>query len=372
MKTKSFFSTLILGYAGALLWLAVLSSTFAGAADLPPSLIPPLGTEGADFSVKAQNGHTIRGWLPTGWVDNSEWAPITATYEAISDRPDDALGAVRIKLEKMEDGQLQLTSYDGERVYEAGKTYRIFGWARSPESRNLSVYVRQSAEPYEAYHEAEVACAKTWKPFEFTFRPAASIKALVMFAVRETGTVDLAGLTVAEGGVAPGLLAPFGTEGAEFSHPAAQGHVIQGWLPTDWVDNSEWGPVTATYSRIEDAPAGTLAATRIAVEKLQEGQGLLQLTTYSGPESYHPGHSYQVTGWIRSAAKVPVTLGARQTEEPYAFYHETELETGAEWKPFTFTFQPAKEIKAMIMFVIKQTGAVDLAGVSLTEQAAGK
>lgn len=372
MKKSSRLSTLTIGGLGALIWLSAVCNPLAGAAELPPSLLPPFGTEGAEFSAKAQNGHTVRGWLPTGWVDNSEWAPITATYEEMTDRPDDALGGVRIKLEKMDDGQLQLTSYEGERVYEAGKTYRVLGWARSPESRNITISIRQSAEPYESYHEGQVACAKAWKPFEFTFRPTAPIKALVMFAVTETGTVDLAGLTVAEGGVPPGLLPPFGTEGAEFSHPAPQGNLLHGWLPTDWVDNSEWGPISATYSRLDDAPAGTLAATRIAVEKLKDGESQLQLTSFSGPESFQGGHHYQVTGWVRSESKIPITLGARQSEEPYAWYHEKELPTGPEWKPFTFTFQPAAAIKATFMLVIKQAGTVDLAGLSLTEEASVK
>ena len=226
--------------------LLVLTACFAFSpllhADPIKSLLPVFGDEGEEFSTKTQQGNLVHGWLPNGWVDNSEWAPVGAAYSKLDDRPDDALGAVRIKCEKIDDGQLQVTSWAGERTYLKGKRYRVVGWLRSAEPRRLTVSIRQLAEPYETYHEGEVATGTDWKPFEFDFQPEQDRKAIVVIALGEPGTVDLAGVSVAEGGPPASLLPPMGTEGEQFSHPADKGHVISGWLPTGWDDNSEWAP----------------------------------------------------------------------------------------------------------------------------------
>ena len=45
--------------------------------------------------------------------------PVCATYTKLTDSADKAAGAVRIKIEKVEDGgQLQLTTYTGNRKYQ--------------------------------------------------------------------------------------------------------------------------------------------------------------------------------------------------------------------------------------------------------------
>ena len=271
--------------------LLLLQCRFAEAEPIK-SLLPVFGAEGEEFSTKAQQGNLVHGWLPSGWVDNSEWAPVSATYEKLEDRPDDALGAVRIKAEKIDDGQLQVTSWVGERTFAQGKRYRVLGWLRSAEPRRLTVSVRQLAEPYETYHEGEVASGKDWKPFEFDFQPEQDRKAIVMLALGEPGTVDLAGVTVAEGGPPASLLPAMGTEGAEFSHPAEKGHVVRGWLPDGWDDNSEWAPLTATYSRPGDFPADLFGGVRIRLEEIADGQ--LQLTSFGGEMIYAKGKTYKV------------------------------------------------------------------------------
>lgn len=163
------------------------------------------------------------------------------------------------------------------------------------------------------------------------------------------------------------LLPAFGTEGAEFTTKAKDGNVTKGWLPTDWKDNSEWAPVSATYSKLADSPDKAAGAVRIQVEKVEEG-GLLQLTTYGGIQKYKKGTRYVVTGWVRSPGGLAVNVGARQQADPYEFYHEQELATGKEWKRFEFAFTPTMDIAAFIMFVVRETGTVDLAGVAMQEK----
>src|SRR5688500_16721540 len=87
--------------AAALLCVHALSAV---AADAPKSLLPAFGTDGADFTTNAANGHIVHGWLPAKWTDNSEWAPVSASYTKLTDSPDKATAAVRIKVEKIDEG----------------------------------------------------------------------------------------------------------------------------------------------------------------------------------------------------------------------------------------------------------------------------
>jgi hypothetical protein len=114
----------------------------------PKSLLPTFETEGAEFTVKAQSNHVVRGWLPKDWNDNSEWAQVSATYTKLTDSPDKAAGAVRIKVEKVEEGQLQLTTYQGNQKYNKGGRYLVTGWVRSPDRLSVQLAARQKEEPY--------------------------------------------------------------------------------------------------------------------------------------------------------------------------------------------------------------------------------
>ncbi len=98
-------------------------------AQAPKSLLPAFGNEGAEFTVKAKDGHVVKGWLPKEWTDNTDWAPVTATYTKLTDSPDKDAGAVRIKVEKVDEGgQLQITTYAGNQKYKKGAKYVVTGW----------------------------------------------------------------------------------------------------------------------------------------------------------------------------------------------------------------------------------------------------
>jgi Carbohydrate binding domain len=178
--------------------LLLIGQGLAVIAAPPKSLLPVFGNEGAEFTVKAQNSHATKGWLPAEWNDNTEWAAVSATYTKLTDSPDKDAGAVRIKVEKVDEGQLQLTTYGGNQKYKKGTRYLVTGWVRSPERTSANVGVRQMNEPYEFYHEQELTTGAEWKRFEFAFTPAMEFTALLMFVVRDVGTVDLAGVAVEE------------------------------------------------------------------------------------------------------------------------------------------------------------------------------
>ncbi len=179
--------------------VALCAQGTSALAQAPKSLLPAFGNDGAEFTTKAQGSHVTKGWLPTEWKDNSEWAPVSATYTKLADSPDKAVGAVRIKVEKVDEGgQLQLTTYGGNQKYKQGTRYVATGWVRSPDRLSVNVGTRQMAEPYEFYHEQELTTGAEWTKFEFAFTPTMDFSAFLMFVVREVGTVDLAGVVVEE------------------------------------------------------------------------------------------------------------------------------------------------------------------------------
>ena len=165
----------------------------------------------------------------------------------------------------------------------------------------------------------------------------------------------------------PSLLPPFGAAGAEFTRDAKDGNKTKGWLPKDWVDNSEWAAVSATYTKLNDPPAGVPAAVRIKVEKVDEGQ--LQVTSWTKP-TFKKDVKYVVTGWIRSAENSGIKIGIRQPGEPYEFYAEEDVTGSAQWRPFTFQFSLGEDREAFVMFIKQDTGTIDLAGLAV--RATGK
>lgn len=160
------------------------------------SMLPAFGPAGAEFTMKAKDGHSTQGWLPKDWTDNSEWAAVNATYSKIVDTPDKEAGGVRIKVEKVDDGQLQLTTYQGNNKFQKGTQYVVSGWLRSPDRLTVKMAARQPGDPYEVYHEQDVTAEPEWQKFEFAFTPTMDLQAFIMFIVRDAGTVDLAGVTV--------------------------------------------------------------------------------------------------------------------------------------------------------------------------------
>lgn len=198
MKLPRSISSHLRSINGLLAAVLLGSLSMSALAQAPKSLLPAFGNEGAEFTTKAQSTHIVKGWLPTDWKDNSEWAQVTATYTKLTDSPDKAAGAVRIKVEKVDDGQLQLTTFQGNQKYKKGTRYLVTGWLRSPDKMGVKLGIRQKTEPYEFYHEEELTTGAEWKRLEFTFTPTMDIEAFLMFVVREAGTVDVAGVIVEE------------------------------------------------------------------------------------------------------------------------------------------------------------------------------
>ncbi len=174
----------------------LLASLTAIAQDKPASLLPAFGAEGREFTAKAQGGKVIKGWLPTGWDDNSDWATLAVTYSKLKDGPKEGVTAVRVEVKDLGEGQLQLTSYSGKRVFKKGVKYAIEGSLRG--SAEFKVGVRQPGDPYEFYVEQELTGGKEWKPFKFEFTFDADKEAFIMFVMPGNGAIDIAGVVVRE------------------------------------------------------------------------------------------------------------------------------------------------------------------------------
>ena len=164
---------------------------------------------------------------------------------------------------------------------------------------------------------------------------------------------------------AKSLLPAFGPDGTQITTNTKDGNKVTGWVPKDWVDNSEWAPVSATYSKLTDPPKEGVTAIRIKVEKVSDGQ--LQFTSWTKP-TFKKGVKYVIEGWIRSASSEGIKVGIRQPGEPYEFFAEQSLNGTAEWKPFTFEFTFTEDKEAFVMFIKPEAGTVDLAGLVVREK----
>lgn len=180
--------------AAAMSWAA---TSTVRAADDAASLLPTFGAEGAEVNSKGKEDHKVTGWLPKGWVDNSEWAQVNATYTKLSDGPKPDMTAVRVNVTAVDDGQLQMTSWTRP-TFKKGVKYAIEGWIRSKEGSGIQAGVRQPGEPYEFYAQQDLTATDEWKPFTFEFTLDEDRPAFVMFVKQDTGTVDLAGIVVRE------------------------------------------------------------------------------------------------------------------------------------------------------------------------------
>ena len=63
-------------------------------------------------------GKMIKGWLPTGWDDNSDWATLAVTYTKLKDGPKEGVTAVRIEVKDLNSGRTVRRSADFELVPE--------------------------------------------------------------------------------------------------------------------------------------------------------------------------------------------------------------------------------------------------------------
>jgi hypothetical protein len=158
----------------------------------------------------------------------------------------------------------------------------------------------------------------------------------------------------------------FSPVGYQFNKACKDDHLVTGWLPKNWVDNSKWAAVNATYTKLEDPPEKGVGAVRIEAKNVDSGQ--LQLTTFEGTNQYFKGTRYLITGWIRGTMNSTIKVGVRDEAEPKGFFEELYLTGTPVWRPFELVFVPEKDCDAWIMVVMREPGTADIAGLAVTEK----
>src|SRR4051794_28635059 len=156
----------------------------------------------------------------------------------------------------------------------------------------------------------------------------------------------------------PGVskLPAFSGPGYQFNRASKDDHVVKGWLPKDWVDNSKWAAVNATYTKLEDPPEKGVGAVRIEAKNVDSGQ--LQLTTFEGDNKYFKGTKYTVKGWVRGTMNSTIKVGFRDEAEPKGYFEEIHLTGAPEWRPFELLFTPEKDCDALVMLVLREPGSI--------------
>ncbi len=178
--------------------LALALATAPARADEPKSLLPPFGPQGYMTNKETKNNHNITGWIPKKWCDNSTWAAVNAVYTALLDPPKAELTAVRIDVSAVDEGQLQMTTFDGIIDYQQGATYVITGWVRSANGSTIKAGIRDVAPSHTFYKLEDLKGTADWQPFEVTLTPDQNFQGVVMFVMKQPGVVDIAGIMLVQ------------------------------------------------------------------------------------------------------------------------------------------------------------------------------
>ncbi|MDH7569685.1 MAG: hypothetical protein QHJ73_08880, partial [Armatimonadota bacterium] len=135
---------------------------------------------------------------------------------------------------------------------------------------------------------------------------------------------------------------------------------IRGVLPEGWFDDSGWAPTQVVYQRLEEEGRPFL---RVRVLKADQGRCQLMhpLPRVEG-ETF-----YRLSLTARSASRIPLQTGVRDSGPPYRFAWEARPALTASWNEFAYDFRLDRyEPEVGLWLVLEGTGELDLARVRLT------
>lgn len=166
----------------------------------PPAAAAPGGVyidesfDAARGKPQAITGDKVNGRIPSGWLDESSWAPLKLDYtlEREGDRP-----FQRMRISTIDGGRAQLVhplpqvSEDSLFVMEA----TVRGAAQSV----VTFAVRQREAPYEIVWTEKVPLNTDWQDVRFTFTPRPTDQAVGFYISYESvGQLDLARVRLTE------------------------------------------------------------------------------------------------------------------------------------------------------------------------------
>ena len=162
-------------------------------------------TASGETLLKTQFGNTgkqttagtverIRGTLPEGWRDNSEWARVWVTYESAEEQ---GLMYHRVNVTQVEEGWAQfayssLPNVTGENVY------RLSLKLRNLMGNPVQVGIRQQGAPYDFLWQVNEPFTKDWGTYDYEFRLPRNEQPIgVWILLQGTGMLDIATFSLA-------------------------------------------------------------------------------------------------------------------------------------------------------------------------------
>ena len=261
----------------------------------------------------------IDGEVATGWQDNSDWAPVSATYARDTGNPHGGAASQRITATRVEGGAVQFVQ--GVKLRK-GRVYEASVWLRGRPGTNAFVIVRQSGAPYKEYFSGRVSLAAEWQEIRVFGEVTDDTECFLMVRLDAPMTLwvddaNLRDVTTSQSDAVPRL----GNLVTGGSFETAQ-------LPTGWAarfesrGNDPWlDPQPTIDSANAQVGRQSLRADIPADSRLRVDSPLIEV-------NYNRAHTASV--WLKAAAPdVQVQLNLEGTDiTSYA-------SVGTQWKRFT-------------------------------------
>ncbi|MGB9595187.1 MAG: hypothetical protein ACPL7B_02800 [Candidatus Poribacteria bacterium] len=146
--------------------------------------------------IDEQKKLQIKGNLPDGWVDNSNWASLNAEYIPLEEG---GTRFLRINVEKLMSGWCQLAYSQPLPKPSEGNYYRLSLKLRNPSRVTIAVAIRAIDEPYEYIIIEKGNFSKSWQEYTFNYQTKSVDKPIgLYFAVIGEGFCDVARLELQE------------------------------------------------------------------------------------------------------------------------------------------------------------------------------
>jgi hypothetical protein len=271
-----------------------------------------------------------RGSLPAGWVEDSHWADVAVTYGPLREAPFAGAQSLRVAVERVERGRVQVVIPDV--VVVPSHFMRLRFAVRSPTSGSVEVSLRQRGEPYRTYWTTTFHGRPEWAVVEaLASVDSVDREAVLMFAFESPGVVEIDDLVAVyltpeealgdrdfSGNLLPSSSFPLG-----LSAPWAGGG---NGMPTEayQVDPEVRGPTGLPSLRLTPSPS--------------DGRPMSQLTA---PFEGRPGGIHTFSFWARAeetGKMVSIRVGpvsANLWRAPW----QKEITISQDWERYYFSLE---------------------------------
>lgn len=104
----------------------------------------------------------IAGQVASGWNDNSDWADVGIDYSRDTLRPHRGKSSQRVSVSRVTGGAGQFVQ---PVKFQKGHVYRFSVWLRGRAGQVVTLYLRQSGAPYNAYGEMRASLTPEWQQY---------------------------------------------------------------------------------------------------------------------------------------------------------------------------------------------------------------